>query len=101
MFYSVDGDSIIFKIKAQPNASRSEFCGLYGEDAIKVRVAAPAVEGAANKELAKFIAKQFKVPKSSVEFVSGQNNKIKLIKIYRTQKVKEFIEGLESGRESI
>lgn len=101
MFYSEDGDSITFKIKAQPNASRSEFCGLYGEDAIKVRVAAPAVEGAANKELAKFIAKQFKVPKSSVEFISGQSSKIKLVKIHKTQKVKEFIEGLESGRESI
>jgi len=101
VFYSEDGDSITFKIKAQPNASRSEFCGLYGEDAIKVRVAAPAVEGAANKELAKFIAKQFKVPKSSVEFISGQSSKIKLVKIHKTQKVKEFIEGLESGRESI
>jgi len=101
VFYSDDGESITLKIKAQPNASRSEFCGLYGEDALKVRVAAPAVEGAANKELSKFIAKQFKVPKSSVVFVSGQSSKIKLIRLPKSQKLIEFIEDIESGRESI
>ena len=98
MFYSEDGEYITLKIKAQPNASRSEFCGLYGEDALKVRVAAPAVEGAANKELSKFIAKQFKVPKSSVEFVSGQSSKVKLIRIPKSKKLEDFIEDLKSGR---
>ncbi len=98
MFYSEDGEYITLKIKAQPNASRSEFCGLYGEDALKVRVAAPAVEGAANKELSKFIAKQFKVPKSSVEFVSGQSSKIKLIRLPKSKKLEDFIEDLKSGR---
>jgi len=98
VFYSEDGEYITLKIKAQPNASRSEFCGLYGEDALKVRVAAPAVEGAANKELSKFIAKQFKVPKSSVEFVSGQSSKIKLIRLPKSKKLEDFIEDLKSGR---
>ncbi len=98
MFYSEDGEYITLKIKAQPNASRSEFCGLYGEDALKVRVAAAAVEGAANKELSKFIAKQFKVPKSSVEFVSGQSSKIKLIRLPKSKKLENFIEDLKSGR---
>ena len=98
MFYKEDGEYIILKIKAQPQASRSEFCGLYGEDAIKVRVAAPAVEGAANKELTKFLAKQFKVPKSSIEFVSGQSSKVKLIKIPRSEKLSNYIEGLKDGR---
>ena len=98
MFYKEDGEYIILKIKAQPQASRSEFCGLYGEDAIKVRVAAPAVEGAANKELTKFLAKQFKVPKSSIEFVSGQSSKVKLIKIPKSEKLSNYIEGLKDGR---
>jgi len=98
MFYKEDDKFITLKIKAQPNASKSEFAGLYGEDAIKVRVAAPAVEGAANKELIKFISKEFKVPKSSVEFVSGQSSKIKLIKLAKTQKLEEFIKEIESGR---
>ena len=98
MFYKDDGEYIVLKIKAQPQASKSEFCGLYGEDAIKVRVAAPAVEGAANKELAKFLAKQFKVPKTSVAFVSGQNSKVKLVKVPKSDKLEDFIKGLEDGR---
>ncbi len=101
MFYSVKDNFITLKIKAQPNASRSEIVGLYGEDSIKVRVAAPAVEGAANKELIKFIAKKFKVSKSSVELVSGQSSKIKLIKLELTKKLEEFIEDLNSGREGV
>ena len=98
MFYKEDGEYIILKIKAQPQSSKNEFCGLYGEDAIKIRVKAPAVEGAANKELAKFLAKSFKVPKSSVEFVSGQSSKVKLIKLQATEKLREFIKELENGR---
>ena len=98
MFYKEEGEFIILKIKAQPQASRSEFCGLYGDDAIKVRVAAPAIEGAANKELTKFLAKQFKVPKGSIEFVSGQSSKVKLIKIPKSKKLSNYIEGLKDGR---
>jgi uncharacterized protein (TIGR00251 family) len=98
VFYKDDGTFCTLKIKAQPNASKSEFAGLYGEDAIKVRLAAPAVEGAANKELIKFIAKKFKVAKSNVEFVSGHSSKIKLIKVEKTIQLEEFIKEIESGR---
>ena len=38
------------RIKAQPSASKNEFCEVYGDDAIKIRIKAPAVEGAANNE---------------------------------------------------
>ena len=101
MFYNEDRTSITLKIKAQPSASKSEFAGLYGDDAIKLRLAAPAVEGAANKELIKFLSKKFKVSKSEVEFKSGQNSKIKLIKLPKSDKLMEFIKEIESGRESI
>ena len=101
MFYSDNGSSIILKIKAQPNASKSEFAGLYGEDAIKIRLAAPAVEGAANKELIKFLSKQFKLSKSEIVFKSGQTSKIKLLELPKNDKVEKFIKELEDGRESI
>ena len=101
MFYNEDSTSITLKIKVQPSASKSEFAGLYGDDAIKLRLAAPAVEGAANKELIKFLSKKFKVSKSEVEFKSGQNSKIKLIKLPKSDKLIEFIKEIESGRESI
>jgi len=98
VFYKEDKDMIILKIKAQPNASKSEFAGLYGDDAIKIRVAAPAVEGAANSELIKFLSKKFKVPKSSIEFASGQSSKIKLIKIPKSQQLEDFIKEIKSGK---
>jgi uncharacterized protein (TIGR00251 family) len=79
MFYTLDGEIVTLRIKAQPAASRSEFAGLYGDDAIKIRIKAPAVEGAANKELVKFLAKQFKIPKSTVAFKSGETGKLKVV----------------------
>lgn len=69
----------MLKVKAQPAASRSAFCGLYGEDAIKVAIKAPAVEGAANRELIKFLSKSFKVSKNAVRFKSGEQSKVKLL----------------------
>jgi len=97
MFYSEDENYITLKIKAQPNSSKSEFVGVYGEDAIKVKIAAPAVEGAANKELIKFLSKQFKIPKSEINFISGQNSKIKLIKLPKSKNLMDFIKDI-NGR---
>jgi len=79
MFYTLDGTTVTLRIKDQPAASRNEFAGLYGEDAIKIRIKAPAVEGAANKELIKFLAKQFKIPKSAIAFKSGETGKLKIV----------------------
>ncbi len=79
MFYSIKDDTVTLRIKAQPNASKSEFCEVYGNDAIKVRIKAPAVEGEANKALVKFLAKSFKVSKSDILFKTGQNSRIKIV----------------------
>ena len=79
MFYEITGESVTQRIKAQPAASKNECCGLYDEDAIKIRIKAPAVEGAANKELIKFLSKQFKIAKSNIVFISGQQSKIKIV----------------------
>jgi len=98
VFYSIEDNLITLRIKVQPNASRSEISGLYGDDAVKIRVAAPAVEGAANKELIKFLSKKFKVSKSSIELISGQSSKIKLVRLALSEQLKKIIEDLESGR---
>ena len=92
MFYEIKEDSVSLRIKAQPNASKSEFCEVYGEDAIKVRIKAPAVEGAANKELVKFLSKSFKVSKSDIIFKTGQNSKIKILEFPLTNKYNDWIE---------
>ena len=92
MFYSINQDKVLLKIKAQPAASKSAFSGVYGEDAIKVTIKAPAVEGAANKELIKFLAKSFKLTKSDIIFKSGEQSKIKLIEFPLTEKFKEWVD---------
>ena len=92
MFYEINEECVSFRIKAQPNASRSEFCEVYGGDAIKIRIKAPAVEGKANKELVKFLSKSFKVAKSDIIFKSGQNSKIKIVIFPLSDKFNEWIE---------
>jgi len=92
MFYKIEGDGVSIRIKAQPAASKNEFCEIYGEDAIKIRIKAPAVEGAANKELVKFLSKSFKVSKSDIIFKTGQNSKIKIIEFPLTEKFTIWIE---------
>ena len=52
----------------------------------------PAVEGAANKELIKFLAKSFKVSKSDILFKTGQNSKIKIVVFPLNDKFKDWIE---------
>ncbi len=94
MYYNIKDNEVVLSIKAQPGASKNEFCGLYGDDALKVRIRAAAVEGAANKELVKFISKSFKVPKSAVVFVSGETSKIKRVKFPLTEKFEEFIKNI-------
>lgn len=92
MFYNIEDATVSLRIKAQPNASRNEFCEVYDNDAIKIRIKAPAVEGAANKELVKFLAKSFKVSKSDILFKTGQNSKIKIVAFPLNDKFKDWIE---------
>ena len=91
MFYNIEDETVSLRIKAQPNASKSEFCEVYGNDAIKIRIKAPAVEGAANKELVKFLAKSFKVSKSDILFKTGQNSKIKIVAFPLNDTFREWI----------
>ncbi len=98
MFYEIKDNFVTFKIKAQPQSSKNEICGLYGEDALKVKIAAAAVEGAANKELIKFFSKRFKVAKSDVEFLSGETSKIKKVRLPFSDEVKNFLKEFEGAR---
>jgi len=91
MFYKIENQRVSLRIKAQPAASKNEFCEVYGDDAIKIRIKAAAVEGAANKELVKFLSKSFKVSKSDILFKTGQNSKIKIVEFPLTGKFMEWL----------
>jgi len=89
MFYEIKDDKVVFNIKAQPNSSKNKIAGLYG-NALKINIKAPAVEGAANKELIKFLSKTFKVSKSDI-IIKGETSKKKQVIIPLNEKVKEFL----------
>ncbi len=75
-----ESGAIILTIHAQPGAKRSEVAGLHG-DALKVRLAAPPVEGKANEALLRFIAERFAVPVRNVELLRGAQSRHKMVKV--------------------
>jgi TIGR00251 family protein len=75
-----ENGAVFFAVRVVPRASKSEIVGWH-EDALKIRIASPPVDGAANGELIKLLAKKFDVSKSEVEILSGQTAKNKQVKI--------------------
>lgn len=74
------GGAVRIPVRAQPRASRSELAGEY-DGAIKIRLAAPPVEGEANAELVRFLAKVLGVPRSAVRVVSGEIGRNKWVEV--------------------
>lgn len=75
-----DGDAVILSLHIQPGAKRTEVAGLHG-DALKIRLAAPPVDGKANEALIAFLAKALGVVKADVELVSGHSSRAKRVRI--------------------
>lgn len=73
-------DDAILTIRVVPRASKSEIVG-FTDGVLKVRIASPPVDGAANAELVKLLSKTFDVSKSRIEILSGQTSKTKQVKI--------------------
>ena len=70
-------------MRVVPRASKSEIVGEL-DGALKIRIASPPIDGAANAELLKLLAKTFGISKSSVEIIGGQTSKTKQVKISGT-----------------
>ena len=79
-WYRSNGETITLTLHVQPGAKRSEIAGLHGE-ALKIRLAAPPVEGRANEALLKFIAELFAVPQRQVELKQGAQSRHKVVAI--------------------
>ncbi len=73
-------------LKVTPGARKNEILG-WEEDypqigrVLRVKIAAPPVEGKANKEIVAFMAKTLGIPKSDVELLHGSTGRIKLIQV--------------------
>ena len=75
-----ENDGIIFNVRVIPRSSRSEIVGEH-EGAMKVRLSSPPVEGAANSELIKLLAKKLGVSRSAVTIVSGETSRTKRLRV--------------------
>lgn len=83
-----------------PRARRTEIAGRHG-DAIRVRIAAAPVDGAANAELARFLAERLGVPRGAVAIVSGAGGRRKTVEIAGLETdaaIRTLLEGGEGGR---
>lgn len=72
--------SLTLRLHIQPGARKTEIVGLHGE-ALKIRLAAPPVDGQANAALIAFLAGELGVPKAQVELVGGASSRGKLLRV--------------------
>jgi uncharacterized protein (TIGR00251 family) len=73
-------DALVLELHVQPGAKRTEVAGLHG-GALKLRLAAPPVDGRANDALVAFLADAFGVPLRSVTLLRGAASRSKHVRI--------------------
>lgn len=73
-------DGIVFKVHVVPRASRNEIVGEHN-GALRIRIAAAPVDGAANEELVRMLARALGVPRSAVEITAGHSGKLKTVRV--------------------
>jgi uncharacterized protein (TIGR00251 family) len=78
--YSERESALVFMVRVVPRASRSSIMGEH-DGALRVRLAAPPVDGAANEELMRVLARAFDVPARDVEITGGFASKLKQVRV--------------------
>jgi uncharacterized protein (TIGR00251 family) len=89
------GEVLILHVHVQPNASKNEWAGLYGER-LKLRIKSPPVDGKANAHLLKFIAAEFGVTKTACQLLSGESSRDKKISIQSPHLIPSFMTTIEN-----
>ena len=93
-------EACLIKCRVQPSASKTSIAGIYNEQ-LKISLAAPPVDGKANKALRDFIAKKLKMPKSSVTVIKGLKSRSKTVACTGITKVEvETILGLNNEQKT-
>jgi uncharacterized protein (TIGR00251 family) len=81
MIFTRSENFVTFTVRVIPRSSKSEIVGEY-DGSLKIKLNSPPVDGAANSELIKLLAREFGVSKSQVEIMSGTTSKLKQIKLH-------------------
>jgi uncharacterized protein len=79
-------DGVVLTVHVQPNAARTDLVGIHG-DAVKIRIAASPVDGAANRELIRFLAEEFSLPTAAIHIQSGAGGRRKRVSLKGTTAV--------------
>jgi len=77
-------NGVAFKVKVIPNSSASKIVEVMPEY-IKAKLNSPPIENKANKEVINLLAKTLDIPKSSIELVAGDKNKLKTFSVPLTE----------------
>jgi uncharacterized protein (TIGR00251 family) len=86
--------ALLFTVRVVPRAARSSMLGEH-DGALRVRVAAPPVDGAANEVLVRVLARALALPARNVEITSGHTSKIK--QVLARGATRERLESLAQG----
>ncbi len=89
-WYQRNADTLTLILHVQPGAKQTCVAGLHGE-ALKIRLAAPAIEGKANEALLKFISAQFQVALRNVELKQGGQSRHKRVEIHGSKVLPESL----------
>jgi uncharacterized protein (TIGR00251 family) len=73
-------EGVVLKVSVQPKASRQELSGIR-EGALRLRLTAPPVEGAANEACRVFLAELFQISKSRIQIIRGHQSRQKWIQV--------------------
>ena len=79
-WFQAHRETVTLTLHIQPGAKKTEVAGLHG-DALKIRLAAPPVDGKANAALIDFLAGKLGVAKSAVVLKSGQTSRRKVVEV--------------------
>ncbi|MFN8008360.1 MAG: DUF167 domain-containing protein [Terriglobia bacterium] len=95
MKYPVDHRGLSLLVKVSPGAARSEIQGVENES-LKVRLAAPPVDGKANEELIRILSRALGIPKSNVSIRKGHSSRRKLLQVDGLSEVdlRQFLDSL-------
>ncbi|HEY9380873.1 MAG TPA: DUF167 domain-containing protein [Burkholderiales bacterium] len=83
-WFSKTATGYVVAVHAQPGAKRSEISGLHG-GRLKVRIAAPPLEGRANEALIDFLAQRLGLSRSKLRVLKGLQGRTKLVEIADTE----------------
>ena len=94
-YLSATPTGVLLRLHLQPRAKRTELAGVHG-DGLKLRVAAPPVDGAANEAALAFIAGILGVPRRAVTLRSGNASRQKVVEVHGVT-VEKAIRKLRQG----